>query len=121
MKSASFRRRGHLTWAYASDHQFGDDVAHINLEIEPLHAGARNARLNRPNDELVGQRAHGERYHQREVRTFKTTTRDLLALSEWLANQECTHIATRRPASTESRFGTFLVRLVWADNPLAAR
>jgi transposase len=29
---------------------------------------------------------------KREVRTFKTTTSDLLALSEWLASQGCTHI-----------------------------
>lgn len=29
----------------------------------------------------------------REVRTFKTTTRDLLALSEWLASQGITHVA----------------------------
>ena len=28
----------------------------------------------------------------REVRTFKTTTSDLLALSEWLASLGCTHI-----------------------------
>jgi transposase len=30
---------------------------------------------------------------KREVRTFKTMTRDLLALSEWLAGAGCTHIA----------------------------
>jgi transposase len=29
----------------------------------------------------------------REVRTFRTTTKDLLALSEWLASQGCTHVA----------------------------
>jgi transposase len=29
----------------------------------------------------------------REVRTFKTTTKDLMALSEWLASEGCTHIA----------------------------
>jgi transposase len=29
---------------------------------------------------------------KREVRTFKTMTRDLLALSEWLASEGCTHI-----------------------------
>src|SRR3974390_445034 len=29
----------------------------------------------------------------REVRTFKTTTKELLALSEWLAAEGCTHIA----------------------------
>ena len=28
----------------------------------------------------------------REVRTFKTMTTDLLALSEWLAEQGCTHV-----------------------------
>lgn len=30
---------------------------------------------------------------RREVRTFKTTTKDLLALSQWLASEGCTHIA----------------------------
>jgi len=30
---------------------------------------------------------------KREVRTFRTTTKDLLALSEWLTGQQCTHIA----------------------------
>ena len=30
---------------------------------------------------------------RREVRTFKTTTKDLLALSDWLAGAGCTHIA----------------------------
>jgi len=30
---------------------------------------------------------------RREVRTFKTTTKELLALSEWLASEGCTHIA----------------------------
>src|SRR6266704_4055401 len=29
----------------------------------------------------------------REVRTFRTMTKDLLALSEWLASQGCTHVA----------------------------
>jgi len=28
----------------------------------------------------------------REVRTFKTTTSDLLALSEWLGSLGCTHV-----------------------------
>ena len=28
-----------------------------------------------------------------EVRTFKTTTADLLRLSEWLAANDCTHVA----------------------------
>jgi transposase len=30
---------------------------------------------------------------EREVRTFGTTTRDLLALSQWLADEGCTHVA----------------------------
>jgi len=30
---------------------------------------------------------------KRQVRTFKTTTTELLALSEWLAAEKCTHIA----------------------------
>jgi transposase len=30
---------------------------------------------------------------KREVRTFKTTTKDLLALSDWLASEGCTHVA----------------------------
>ena len=30
---------------------------------------------------------------RREVRTFKTTTKELLALSDWLASEGCTHIA----------------------------
>ena len=30
---------------------------------------------------------------KREVRTFKTTTKELLALSQWLAAEGCTHIA----------------------------
>jgi hypothetical protein len=28
-----------------------------------------------------------------EVRTFQTTTVDLLRLSEWLAENDCTHVA----------------------------
>src|SRR6516225_6905608 len=30
---------------------------------------------------------------KRQVRTFRTTTKDLLAVSEWLASQGCTHVA----------------------------
>ena len=30
---------------------------------------------------------------RREVRTFKTTTTELLALSDWLAAEGCTHVA----------------------------
>jgi len=33
---------------------------------------------------------------RREVRTFKTTTKDLMALSEWLSAEGCTHIAMGR-------------------------
>ena len=43
---------------------------------------------------------------KREVRPFKTTTKELLALSEWLAAEGCTHSRWRRPGSTGSRCGT---------------
>ena len=39
----------------------------------------------------VRHMANGE--VRREVRTFKTTTKELLALSDWLADEGCTHIA----------------------------
>jgi transposase len=39
----------------------------------------------------VRHAADGTIKHQ--VRTFKTTTRDLLALSEWLVAEGCTHVA----------------------------
>ncbi len=42
-----------------------------------------------------------------EVRTFQTTTVDLLRLSEWLAANDCTHVAMEaRPAFTGSQCGT---------------
>jgi transposase len=44
---------------------------------------------------------------KREVRTFKTMTRELMALSEWLSAEGCTHIAMEGRASTGSRCGTF--------------
>ncbi len=44
---------------------------------------------------------------KREVRTFKTTTRDLLALSEWLAGEIAPMSSWKRPECTGSRFGTF--------------
>ena len=40
-----------------------------------------------------------------EVRTFQTITSDLLRLSEWLAANECTHIAMEATGSTGSQFG----------------
>ena len=43
---------------------------------------------------------------KREIRTFETTTKELLALSEWLVGGGCTHIAMgRRPGSIGSRCG----------------
>jgi len=39
----------------------------------------------------VRHMANGE--VRREVRTFKTTTKELLALSDWLAGEGCTHLA----------------------------
>ena len=40
-----------------------------------------------------------------EARTFQTTA-DLLRLSEWLATNECTHVAMEAIGSTGSRCGT---------------
>ena len=40
-----------------------------------------------------------------EVRTFDTTTPGLLALSEWLAGQGCTHVAMEATGSTGSQSG----------------
>jgi hypothetical protein len=42
----------------------------------------------------------------REVRTFKTTTKELLALSKWLAAEGCTTSRWRRPGSIGSQSGT---------------
>ena len=38
-----------------------------------------------------------------EVRTFQTTTADLLHLSEWLAVNGCTHVAMPRPPNSSAR------------------
>src|SRR6266478_1255234 len=45
---------------------------------------------------------------KREVRTFKTTTKDLMALSEWLSAEGCTMSPWKRRAFTGSRYGIFL-------------
>jgi transposase len=45
---------------------------------------------------------------RREVQTFKTTTKDLMALSEWLSAEGCTHIAMEA-TGIYCRCGTFLV------------
>ena len=42
----------------------------------------------------------------REVRTFKTTTADLMALSAWLSAQGCTHIVMEATGVSGSRCGT---------------
>src|SRR5437762_3824810 len=36
---------------------------------------------------VVGQKAH------KQVRVFKTMTQDILALSDWLQAEDCTHVA----------------------------
>ena len=43
---------------------------------------------------------------RREVRTFKTMTKELLSLSEWLAPRAARTWRWRRPASIGSRCGT---------------
>ena len=59
--------------------------------MEVLHAHC--AGLDVHKDTVVACARHIlEGAVKREVRTFKTTTSDLLALSEWLAAEGCTHI-----------------------------
>lgn len=40
---------------------------------------------------------------KKEVRTFRTVTRELLAMREWLREHGCTHVAMEAPACTGSR------------------
>lgn len=42
---------------------------------------------------------------ERAVRTFKTTTKDLLALSDWLAGERCTHVAMEATGVIGNRCG----------------
>jgi hypothetical protein len=42
-----------------------------------------------------------------EVRTFQTTTADLLRLSEWLAANDCTHVAMEATGVSLISFGIF--------------
>src|SRR6187397_1275939 len=42
---------------------------------------------------VAGVRLAGDRPSRTDVRTFNTTTPGLLALSAWLAEQGCTHVA----------------------------
>jgi transposase len=45
------------------------------------------------NSVVAGVRLVGDGPIRTEVRTFDTTTPELLALSAWLAEQRCTHVA----------------------------
>ena len=53
----------------------------------------RCAGLDVHKDTVVACASHGDGAVRREVRTFKTTTKELLALSEWLTTEGCTHVA----------------------------
>jgi hypothetical protein len=44
---------------------------------------------------------------RKEKRIFGTTTKALLALSDWLHSYEVTHVAMESTGSTGSLFGTF--------------
>ena len=60
--------------------------------MEVLHP--RCAGLDVHKDTVVACVRHmTNRTVKREVRTFKTTTTGLLALSEWLASEGCTQVA----------------------------
>jgi hypothetical protein len=50
-----------------------------------------------------------------EVRTFQTTTPELLRLSEWLAVNGCTHVAIEATGIYWKRFGTswMMASLSW--------
>ena len=59
--------------------------------MEVLHAHC--AGLDVHKDSVVACARHTvDGKVDREVRTFKTTTKELMALSEWLSSQGCTHI-----------------------------
>ncbi len=60
--------------------------------MEVLHPHC--AGLDVHKDTVVACVRHmGDGAVKREVRTFKTTTKDLMALSEWLSAEGCTHVA----------------------------
>jgi len=42
----------------------------------------------------------------KEVRTFATTTASLMALSEWLTQNKCTHVAMEATGVSGNPFGT---------------
>jgi transposase len=59
--------------------------------MEVLHSHC--AGLDVHKDSVVGCVRHMvDGMVKREVRTFKTTTADLMALSAWLAEEGCTHV-----------------------------
>jgi hypothetical protein len=57
---------------------------------------------------------------QREVRTFGTTTAGLLALGEWLAELECTHVAMESAGHDDLSVGS-VAELVEAAGIAVAR
>jgi len=64
----------------------------MGSDMDILHTHC--AGLDVHKDTVVACVRHGsEGRVKREVRTFKTMTTDLLALSDWLAREGCTHIA----------------------------
>jgi transposase len=85
-------------------HRAGSALVRVRQRDLPADGAAR-----RPMMEVLHQRCAGLDVHKntvvacvriaargqtrREVRTFTTTTRDLLALADWLAAHGCTHVA----------------------------
>jgi hypothetical protein len=66
---------------------------------------SRLLRPRRPQEDRGGVSPvlRAERERAEEVRTFGTTTRDLLRLADWLTAAGCTHIAMVQTGSTTRR------------------
>lgn len=61
--------------------------------MEPIYECVCGLDVHSDSVQACVRRLHGTRQVQQEVRSFGTMTRDLLALSDWLAGQEVTHVA----------------------------
>jgi transposase len=61
------------------------------------------------------------RQRVQEVAEFATTVRGLLSLRDWVKAHRVTQVATEATGVYWKPVWHVLVRLMWADNPLAAR
>jgi hypothetical protein len=56
----------------------------------------------------------------KEVRTFDTTTASLMALSEWLAENKCTHVASKALKNFTSASGWVSTLVSFTTLPVAS-